>query len=160
MFYCSLCVFLLAKFGVPTLWSFWNRYLNLTYYIMVVCHTCSKRVLSHSLKIACHVCNETYHMKCISLASSDLDYMQTNSHNWMCLQCTSNTFPFNQIEDDNDFVLACHFQPCNELLSSDLIDNPFGSDPEEINNQAEFDFLMKTFIMNKICSMAIPAVIT
>ena len=46
---------------------------------------------------------------------------------------------FNQIEDDNDFVLACHIRPCNELLSSDLIYNPLGSDLEEINNQAEFD---------------------
>ena len=106
---------------------------------MAVCPICSKRVLSHALKIACHVCNETYHMKCISLTSADLDYMLTNIHNWMCIQCTSNLLPFNQIEDDNDFVLACCIQPCNELLSSDLIYNPFGSDREDIDNQNEFD---------------------
>ena len=106
---------------------------------MAVCPICSKRVLSHALKIACHVCNETYHMKCISLVSADLDYMLTNIHNWMCIQCTSNLLPFNQIEDDNDFVLACCIQPCNELLSSDLIYNPFGSDREDIDNQNEFD---------------------
>ena len=102
---------------------------------MAVCPICSKRVL----KIACHVCNETYHMKFISLASADLDHMQTNIHNWMCVQCTSNLFPFNQIEDDNDFVLACCIQPCNELLSSDLIYNAFGSDREDTDNQTEFD---------------------
>ena len=81
--------------------------------------------------------DETYHMKCISLISADLDYMLTNIHNWMCIQCTSNLLPFNQIEDD--FVLACCIQPCNELLSSDLIYNPFGSDREDIDNQNEFD---------------------
>ena len=106
---------------------------------MVVCPICSKRVLFHALKIACHVCNKTYHMKCISLASADLDYMLTNIHNRICVQCTSNLFPFNQIEDDNDFVLACCIQTCHELLSSDLIYNPFGSDREDIDNQNEFD---------------------
>ena len=78
-------------------------------------------------------------MKCTPLASADLDYMLTNIHNWICVQCTSDLFPFNQIEDDNDFVLACCIQPCNELLSSDLIYNPFGSDREYIDNQNEFD---------------------
>ena len=106
---------------------------------MAVCQVCSKRVQFHSITVTCHVCNETYLMKCISLASADLDCMQTKIHNWMCVQCTSNIFPFNLIEDDNDFVLTCHIQPCNELLSSDLIYNPLGSDLEEINNQAEFD---------------------
>ena len=60
--------------------------------------------------------------------------LYANIHNWMCLQCTNNVFPFNQIEYDNDFVLACCIQPCNDLLSSDLIYNPFGSDLEEIDN--------------------------
>ena len=94
-----------------------------------------------------------------SWSSADGRYMQTNIHNWMCVQYTSNLFPFNQIEDDNDFVLACCIQPCNELLSSDLIYDPFGSDREDIDNQNEFD-PDQNFIMNKICSMVSPAVVT
>ena len=106
---------------------------------MTVCHICNKRVLTHALKIGCHVCNEMYHMKCISLTPADHVYMQNNIHNWMCLHCTSSIFPFNQIEDDNDFLLACDIQRCHELLSSDLVYNPFGSELEEIHNQIEFD---------------------
>ena len=106
---------------------------------MTVCHICNKRVLTHALKIGCHVCNEIYHMECISLTPADHVHMQNNIYNWMCLHCTSSIFSFNQIEDDNDFLLACDIQRCHELLPSDLVYNLFGSKLEEIHNQIEFD---------------------
>ena len=105
----------------------------------MICPTCGKRVLPHASKIVCHVCTETYHMKCISLSTADHDCMRRNLHNWICLQCISSIFPFNHIEDNNEFIDMSSTTHNNELIMSDLIYNPFDLNAEELDNYFKYD---------------------
>ena len=55
------------------------------------------------------------------------------------MKCNIDIFPFNNPEDDVDFVQACQKIPLNELLTSILIYNPFQSNENDYIIGSEFD---------------------
>ena len=67
------------------------------------CPICNRHVLAHAKQISCSLCNDKYHMKCISLVPCELSRMQETSQ-WYCSNCLSGLFPFNHIEDDEMFI--------------------------------------------------------
>ena len=42
-------------------------------------------------------------MKCISIVPDEIDYIKVNASEWLCEPCLSNVFPFNHIEDQDEF---------------------------------------------------------
>ena len=100
---------------------------------------CCKPVPNHAYKIICHCCKEVYHMKCISLLSVELEHMFDNLQNWLCPPCIEDLFPFNHIEDDDEFAYLCHNGISNIIKISDLIYNPFDSNASNSINCSEFD---------------------
>ena len=67
------------------------------------CPICNRHVLDHAKQISCSLCNDQYHMKCISLFPCELSRMQETSH-WYCFNCLSGLFPFNLTEDNEMFI--------------------------------------------------------
>ena len=107
--------------------------------IMTNCLICCKPVPNHAYKINCHCYKEVYHMKCISLLSVELEHMFDNLQNWLCPPCIEDWFPFNLIEDDDDFAYICHNVISNIIKTTDLIYNPFDSNASNFINCSEFD---------------------
>ena len=78
-------------------------------------------------------------MKCISLLSVELEHMFDNLQNWLCPPCFEDLFPFNHIEDDDEFAHLCHNGISNIIKISDLIYNQFDSNASNFINCSEFD---------------------
>ena len=68
------------------------------------CLICTKPFLSHSKKVKCCVCLGKYHLNCISLSNENISYIQDNEQTWFCSMCITEIFPFNNIEDEVDFL--------------------------------------------------------
>ena len=45
-----------------------------------------------------------YHLNCILLSSEEINDIKDNQQTWFCSPCIAEVFPFNQIEDDVEFV--------------------------------------------------------
>jgi hypothetical protein len=72
------------------------------------CNACLRRLLSHSADISCSLCNSDYHFKCIIPDEGTL------TTPWYCPSCSDNLFPYNHIQENDEFnsVLAenwCNF---------------------------------------------------
>ena len=74
---------------------------------MTCCPTCDKRVHNHSHCLNYCNCLQTYHLKCITLNKDEQNNLVANKENWICMKCNIDIFPFNNLEDDVDFVQAC-----------------------------------------------------
>ena len=107
--------------------------------IMTNCPICYKPVPNHAYQAICHCCKEVYHMKCISLLPVELEHKFDNLQNWLCPPCIEYLFPFNRIEDDDEFAYLCHNGISNIIQTSDLIYNPFDSNASNFINCSEFD---------------------
>ena len=68
------------------------------------CLICTKPFPLHSKKIKCCVCLGKYHLNCISLSNENISYIQDNLQTWFCSMCITEIFPFNNIEDEVEFV--------------------------------------------------------
>ena len=106
---------------------------------MMACPTCSKRVLSHAKGIQCYYCENTYHMKCISLETDYISQLKENHENWLCGSCITDIFPFNKLENEDDFRQAILMKLENELIISNLIYNPHESNSFDFSYCDEFD---------------------
>ena len=69
-------------------------------YLYQACFTTCK-----ANKVLC-VCQKNYHIKYLSLRAEDHAHIYSNADTWYCLKCLSEIFPFNQIDDDDMFVLC------------------------------------------------------
>ena len=82
---------------------------------------------NHSKKNECTICNETYHLNCVTLSPEERDYLQTTI--WYCTLCTSSLFPFNGFEDDSHFREAIDESSCMNRYTlrylSDKLFSPF-----------------------------------
>ena len=116
--------------------------------IIMACPTCSKRVLSHAYSIQCHYCENTYHMKCISLEIDYISQLKENRENWLCGCCITDIFPYNRLDDD-EFSQAILMKLENELMISNLIFNPHESNSFDLSHCTEFD-PDANFFVNKI----------
>ena len=98
------------------------------------CVICNRRVLRHSLHIKCTICEQIYHVKCITLEPDHITWLQANENSWFCSKCLADCFPFNGIDDDIEFKTAI-----NQLSESDGKSLCYLSDkifmPFEINDE-------------------------
>ena len=68
------------------------------------CKICCRRFQNHSRKIMCCVCNNEFHIKCVTLSPEGIQQLEQNHTNWFCQTCITEIFPFNKLEDDLDFL--------------------------------------------------------
>ena len=106
---------------------------------MTGCPTCDRRVHNHSYCLKCCNCLQLYHLKCVTLNKDEQNILLTNKEIWICLKCNTDIFPFNNIEEDVEFLQACQTSSQNELLTSTLIYNPFQSNENDYIIGSEFD---------------------
>ena len=106
--------------------------------IIMACPACSKRVLSHAYSIQYYYCENTYHMKCISLEIDYISQLKENRENWLCGCCITDIFPYNRLHDD-EFSQAILMKLENELMISNLIFDPHESNSFDLSYCTEFD---------------------
>ena len=92
------------------------------------CNICNKRLLRHARQLKCCTCSESCHLNCIpSVNATDSIYINRDTNNWLCMQCSQSIFPFNHIESNSEFYKTlkenCSFISENNL--SQLVFNPF-----------------------------------
>lgn len=63
--------------------------------INISCIVCSKKVRDCQC-ITCAVCTNSFHLKCAKVKHKEPD--------WYCTTCIQTLFPFNHINDDNEFL--------------------------------------------------------
>ena len=107
------------------------------------CTTCCKKFQSHSRKIMCCVCDNEFHIKCVTLSPECIQHLEENHTNWFCLTCTTDIFPFNKIEDDLDFLSVttdmCIFNHDSFSYISENIFVPFElNDSDHVSGLADF----------------------
>ena len=117
------------------IWSVpWNPLpwfvLNVCIMYHYCCPICHRRILAHAKQIQCVVCDQKYHMKCITSDSFLLESMSAQFQEWYCQACVTTTLPFNNIEEEREFLTAInHIDNYFRFIESDLIFHPF-----ELNN--------------------------
>ena len=98
------------------------------------CRTCNKRILRHAYHIRCALCRGCYHLKCITLIPEEIEQLKCTSTTWYCRSCNSDIFPYNNIEDNNEFLNCLkdhHLQDCGiNLPTDDLLFQPFDLDKD------------------------------
>ena len=68
------------------------------------CNQCHLKILRHAYHILCNACKRYYHMKCLTIVPVEIDYLKENSSEWLCETCLSENLPFNNIENQNEFL--------------------------------------------------------
>ena len=86
--------------------------------------------------VKCHYCENTYHTKCISL---ETDYIRQLKENWLYGSCITDIFPFNKLENEDDFRQEILMKLENELIIWNLIYNPHESNSFDFSYCDEFD---------------------
>ena len=91
------------------------------------CWICDRKILQHAHDISCSVCFRSYHLKRISIDPVVIEYIEQNRSTWYCSHCLINIFPFNNLENDIDFMSTVNESPLNGSLIylSDKIFLPF-----------------------------------
>ena len=130
------------------------------------CKICLRKMQSNSIFIECINCHHKYHAKCINADRNDL---VTNAL-WYCMCCIQTIFPFNHIEDNQEFysvIMECvsdfpyQFHEMNDKvfihLKSIRVLNPFTEmDPDiqfyssthyALNTRCEY-YIEDTFVTN------------
>ena len=88
----------------------------------IKCNVCHVKIMTHSKILRCSLCHNVYHIKCITLNKKEQQEYTHMANEWTCPHCYRDIFPFNNIEDDEEFVRnACPTIP----LMNDKIFTPF-----------------------------------
>ena len=85
--------------------------------MIVLCNSCSRRILSHMKRFTCHVCSGNYHYKCIP---NILSYEDLLDPLWICTQCIDSTLPFNHLNDESFNNAIKEINLSNTLSIDDL----------------------------------------
>ena len=105
------------------------------------CPLCSKKISNHAIKISCTICQTAHHMKCISIDPNIISKLK-NDDNWYCFNCLTSIFPYNHIDNDEEFLSATKNSLTDASLSylSDLLFMPFElNDDEQLANMYNED---------------------
>ena len=97
--------------------------------MMNICPICNRRTLQHSRKIVCHCCKKFIHQNCSGLLKDDFE-RAVSEYTWLCRLCVEQLFPFNHLDDDNDFTkciieMSQYSDFPTRLHDRNLIFNPF-----------------------------------
>lgn len=104
------------------------------------CYICNSRILRHSYHLNCHFCTKVAHLRCLpNISRTDSIYLERSNNQWMCTQCTAYEFPFNQLDNNDEFmhVLSNNWEsikyfPFGEI--SELCLNPFELNDDPSNS--------------------------
>ena len=108
---------------------------------MIDCNICKKHILFECHLICC-ICQGYCHVTCLpNITKLDQLYAKDQKSNWICLKCIQEIFPFNHIDNDNDFIKYVS-ESCEEFktipldILKDMSFNPF-----ELNEDSTFSSL-------------------
>ena len=92
---------------------------------MAACNICHKRVLSHAYHLKCSNCHENVHLKCLPMVEKDDSiYVERHRNNWFCINCNILIFPFNCIDEHDEFLEAMYeMQSTQPSVHLDLLLN-------------------------------------
>ena len=75
--------------------------------IMADCNICLKKVLTHSYYVTCSNCHSRVHIKCLpKVKKNDTIFTERQTNIWYCSKCTAGIFPFNHLDENEEFMLA------------------------------------------------------
>ena len=91
------------------------------------CLTCARKILQHAHNITCSLCSVTYHLKYIFIVPEDIQYIELHRNDWYCSCCLVDLFPFNNLENETDFMSVINDSPASSSLRylSDKMFLPF-----------------------------------
>ena len=99
------------------------------------CDICCRNILIHAKHIQCSICQNMYHMKCLTLSQEYKEelQLQASTRSWYCSRCIADIFPFSHIENDIDFINAVTVSSGKDSLCylSDKIFLPFELNDKE-----------------------------
>ena len=73
----------------------------------MICSSCKKTVRSNQKAIfSDEICKPWIHLKYTPFNNNEYDIFGESLEDWFCTLCLTTTFPFNHIDDDNEFLLA------------------------------------------------------
>lgn len=97
---------------------------------MIRCIICDCNILTHARFVKCNMCNNYLHSRCIP-------YYQDINNEFTCENCLHFMFPFNNIEDDRDFISAISGRQHYDLtLLNNMVYSPLSAD-----DQANADYI-------------------
>ena len=70
------------------------------------CSVYSRKFFTHSRKVTCQSCKLASHMNCITVSRDHKKYIDDNKDTWYCFSCNFCIFPFNNIDEDIQFMAA------------------------------------------------------
>lgn len=76
----------------------------------IFCMTCSKTVKTYQRKLLCTVCNQWAHKNCVTLNLDEFNYLKDSGYDWFCKKCLIDMFPYNNIENKDDFQIAVNLK--------------------------------------------------
>ena len=65
----------------------------------------------------CDICLCWSHAKCINLSRAEIVHLSCSDEHWFCCSCIQSTFPYNNIDDDEEFLLTATSCSPHALLS-------------------------------------------
>ena len=68
------------------------------------CGICEGRISNHTYSIKCFFCSHMFHRNCLPLISKDDLIALKSTGIWSCTRCNADIFPFNHIEEQEDFI--------------------------------------------------------
>ena len=102
--------------------------------LLNTCPICERNILKHWYFMLCNCCHRHVHRNCTAHSCDEFTFIK-NSALWFCRICNENIFPFNNIDDENEFQLTIQdFGRCslNTTYQSLYVDSKI-FDPFEIN---------------------------
>ena len=96
--------------------------------------------MAHDNTANCTTCYTHWHAKCLPIYSTDdFQYASNPANNWTCPHCLRDLFPFNNIENNIDFIQAITNPNPNTIDIESLESMIY--DPFDTNNADEEGFL-------------------
>ena len=126
-----------------------------------ICNVCDKKVLRHSYKLQCSLCDHFVHLKCLPFVTKTDDICKTHKHNkWYCTKCISDVLPFNHMFTDEEFMLAISENlsssekiPFDELNKNDTLFTPFDLNDDTNSPLSDSDPDLQLY--NQQCNMVL-----
>ena len=73
----------------------------------MICNICQRNIQSHAHFLKCAMCKSNVHIRCLpNITTNDSIYTNRDENVWLCTMCTTNIFPFNQLDDDDFFEVV------------------------------------------------------
>ena len=107
--------------------------------MILLCSGCKKKCLRHSRYLTCFICDRAYYIRCLAnVTQDDKIYIDRLNRTWICLNCSHSLFPFNHIQDDNEFnktISESWLKPIDIRLDDleKLVFNPFSISGCDVN---------------------------